>query len=60
MLCDVGDVEGMAKGAEHILSEDALSGFKLRAKLRAQQFTIHAILPQYLKVYAEALHNTAS
>ena len=59
-LCDVGDVEGMAQGAEHILSDESLPSFKQQAKLRAQEFTIHAILPQYLDVYAEALQNTAS
>ena len=59
-LCDVGDVESMANGALRILSEEALPVFKQRAKLRAQQFTIHAILPQYLDVYAKALQKTAS
>ena len=59
-LCDVGDVESMAKGASRILSEEALPAFKHQAKLRAQQFTIHAILPQYLTVYAEALDTTTS
>ena len=54
-LCDVGDVDGMARSVNHMLSADALPAFKRQAKLRAQAFTIHAILPQYLKVYAEAL-----
>ena len=55
VLCDVGDVKGMAQGALRILSDEALPTFKQQAKRRAQQFTIHAILPQYLEVYAEAL-----
>ena len=43
-----------------ISSLGARPAFKQQAKRRAQQFTIQTILPQYLKVYAEALHNTDS
>ena len=59
-LCDVGDVESMAKAAKLMLASEALPGFKRQAKLRAQSFTIDAILPQYLEVYAEALQMNAS
>ena len=60
ILCDVGDVDGMASAVKLILAEDALALFKRNAKSRAQDFTIHAILPQYMEVYANALQASTS
>jgi N-acetyl-alpha-D-glucosaminyl L-malate synthase BshA len=52
-LDNVGDIEGMAEHAIHILSDDAvLKQFKANATAHAKEFDIHKIVPQY-----EALYN---
>ncbi|SHJ39016.1 N-acetyl-alpha-D-glucosaminyl L-malate synthase BshA [Pseudozobellia thermophila] len=54
-LNDVGDVDGMAKNALKILSDDeVLERFKKNAGESAQRFDIHKILPQYENIYEEA------
>ncbi len=51
-LCDVGDVDEMSKKALVVLSDDEkLQGFKRNALLRAKEFDIHNILPQYEAYY---------
>ena len=56
----VGDVDGMAQDALHILGDDHLAGYKARSKARAAEFTIHRILPDYLHVYHRALESTSA
>jgi N-acetyl-alpha-D-glucosaminyl L-malate synthase BshA len=51
-LCDVGDVEGMAKKAITILSnEKTLNYFKENALTRAKDFDLKKILPEYIAYY---------
>jgi len=55
-LSDVGDVAEMSKNALYMLQdEDILKTFKENAVDEAKQFDIHAIVPQYEKVYMQAL-----
>ena len=54
-LSEVGDVEGMAKNALKILSEDeVLEKFKQDAGESAQRFDILKVLPLYENLYEEA------
>ncbi len=56
--CPIGDVEMMAKKSLEILKDDAtLNAFKERAKAQAIAFDKKNILPQYEKIYAEAIQN---
>lgn len=51
-LCNVGDVESMAKHAVEILSDETkLAQFKSNAKKRALEFHINNIVPQYEAIY---------
>jgi L-malate glycosyltransferase len=57
-MCNVGDVDGMAKAAIHILHDDqTLNAFKERAYTRALEFDVKNILPLYEQVYAEVIEN---
>lgn len=54
MMSDVGDVDDMAKNVLYILSDDKrLKKFSDNARLRAKDFSLEKILPQY-----EALYNS--
>ena len=51
-LCEVGDIETMAKKALKILSNSKVHNeFKKNALKRAQEFDIKKIVPQYLELY---------
>ncbi len=55
-LCDVGDVESMAKYAIMLLSdEELLEKFRKNALAQAQRFDIDNILPHYEAYYQEVL-----
>lgn len=55
-LCEVGDVEEMAKKAIYILNdENRLNDFKENAKKMASNFAIETIVPLYENVYEKAL-----
>jgi N-acetyl-alpha-D-glucosaminyl L-malate synthase BshA len=57
-LSDVGNYEDMAKNAIFILSDSArLEQFKTNALLKAQEFTIDFVVPQYEKIYREVLES---
>lgn len=57
-LSNVNDVEDMTKNALHILKDDAtLSKFKQQAREQAKRFDIHAIVPQYEKIYQDTLNS---
>ena len=57
-LCDVGDIEDMAKKSIHILDDANLSKFKKAALARAKEFDITNILPAYEKVYEMVLEKS--
>jgi N-acetyl-alpha-D-glucosaminyl L-malate synthase BshA len=51
-MSQVGDVDGMAKNAVHILSNpDVLESFKQNALNQAKKFDMQNIVPQYEKLY---------
>jgi L-malate glycosyltransferase len=53
-LSNVGDIEGMAKHAVQLLSnEDLLNRFKHQAFEHAKTFDINNVLPQYEKLYKQ-------
>ncbi|MEW4925624.1 N-acetyl-alpha-D-glucosaminyl L-malate synthase BshA [Algibacter sp. 2305UL17-15] len=55
-LSDVGDIEDMVKNALYILSDDErLNTFKNNARNEALKFDLHAIVPQYEKIYQDTL-----
>ncbi len=55
-LCDVGDVEGMAKKAITILSDEkTLAYFKENALTRAKDFDLNKILPEYIAYYQQII-----
>ncbi|XOV92852.1 MAG: N-acetyl-alpha-D-glucosaminyl L-malate synthase BshA [Bacteroidota bacterium] len=56
-LCNVGDVEEMAKKAIHILDNQNLQKFKQGALNRAKEFDVHKILPLYEKYYEKIVAN---
>lgn len=58
-LSDVGDVDGMAKNAIHILEDKKrLETFKQQALVRAQDFEISKIMPMYIVYYEEIIAAT--
>ncbi|MFN5773601.1 glycosyltransferase, partial [Flavobacterium sp.] len=58
-LAPVGDIDAMAKDAIAILNNnETLATFKKQALEVAQQFDIALILPQYEKLYHEALRKS--
>lgn len=55
-MCEVGDVENMAKKAIIILKDDkTLNYFKENALTRAKDFDLKLILPQYIHFYQELI-----
>lgn len=57
-LADVGDVDTMAKYAIEILQDcNTLSKFKEQAYLRAKEFDLEKILPQYIRFYENIIAN---
>lgn len=55
-ISEIGDVEGMAKHAISILSDEAvLQQFRQNALARAKEFDIQQILPQYEAYYEEVV-----
>ncbi|WP_203295780.1 N-acetyl-alpha-D-glucosaminyl L-malate synthase BshA [Luteirhabdus pelagi] len=58
-LCEVGDVDNMAKHALEILSsEETLRRFKAQAKEIAKRFDTKKIVPLYENVYKKALQKS--
>ncbi|WP_297514378.1 N-acetyl-alpha-D-glucosaminyl L-malate synthase BshA [Flavobacterium sp.] len=58
-LAPAGDIEAMAKDAIYILNNnETLATFKKQALEVAQQFDIALILPQYEKLYHEAIYKS--
>jgi len=58
-LRDVGDVDGMAEAALHILQdEDRLNEFKENALTHARKFDLANILPEYENFYHEVIKNS--
>ncbi|RYE51711.1 MAG: N-acetyl-alpha-D-glucosaminyl L-malate synthase BshA, partial [Sphingobacteriales bacterium] len=56
-MSEVGDIEDMAKNAISILEDDeTLQQFKENAFLRAKDFDLKKILPQYIEYYNEVLN----
>ncbi len=59
-LCDVGDVDSMARFSIELLSdEDKLVQFKHNALQQALQFNIDHVIPQYEKLYKEVLQRSS-
>ena len=56
----VGDVEGMAKDALHVLDSAQFPSFHEAALQQAESFHIHKILPQYEALYRKALATPSS
>ncbi len=55
-LCDIGDIDSMAKYAIELLSnEELLQKFRKNALAQAQRFDIENILPHYEAYYEEVL-----
>ncbi|WP_299128798.1 N-acetyl-alpha-D-glucosaminyl L-malate synthase BshA [uncultured Winogradskyella sp.] len=60
-LSDVNAVEDMSNNAIKILSDvDTLNRFKANAKAQSKKFSIHNVVPQYEKIYEEALRKFLS
>lgn len=57
LLCEVGDVAGMAAHALRLLEPKQLAKFRKQARERAEEFRIDKVLPSYLAAYDEALKN---
>jgi glycosyltransferase involved in cell wall biosynthesis len=57
-ICDVGDIEGMAAKALHVLKDDNLPTFKQHALQRALEFDVENVLPQYEAFYNKVLEAT--
>ena len=58
-LNEIGDIEGMAASAIHILEdEDRLKEFKDRAQEHSFKFDINLILPLYESIYDKAYHKS--
>ncbi|MBS1527212.1 MAG: N-acetyl-alpha-D-glucosaminyl L-malate synthase BshA [Bacteroidetes bacterium] len=58
-LKDVGDIDGMAESAIHILSNDErLRTFKENALARAKEFDLSIILPRYENYYNEVIERS--
>ncbi len=55
-LSNVEDIEDMTKNALHILTDEArLAQFKANAKVQANKFDIHQIVPKYEAIYQTTL-----
>jgi N-acetyl-alpha-D-glucosaminyl L-malate synthase BshA len=60
-LSNVGDVDGMAKNAIKILSDDAtLNQFKVNAREQSKLFSLEEILPVYENIYNTVLAEVKS
>jgi L-malate glycosyltransferase len=60
-MCDVGDVEGMAKKSIELLSdEESLATFRKNAYLQAKRFDITEILPQYEAYYSQIIQQASN
>jgi len=57
-LRPVGDQEGMAEDALHVLDNNHREGFQERSRNRAQSFHLDNILPEYLNLYHHALQSS--
>ncbi|MBS1533184.1 MAG: N-acetyl-alpha-D-glucosaminyl L-malate synthase BshA [Bacteroidetes bacterium] len=58
-LKDIGDIEGMAESAIHILEdEERLATFKENALKRAKEFDLSIILPKYENYYLEVIEKS--
>ena len=58
-MCEVGDVEGMAKRCIELLEDEiSLAVFRKNAFTQAKRFDIHEILPQYENYYMEIIERT--
>jgi len=58
-LNEVGDIDGMAANAIHILeNQERLDAFKTRALAHAKTFDIALIMPQYEAFYQEIINNS--
>ena len=58
-LNEVGDIDGMAANAIHILeNQERLDAFKTRALAHAKTFDIALIMPQYEAFYQEIISNS--
>jgi len=58
-MSNVGDIEDMAKNAATILKDDdSLWRFKAQALLRAKEFDIEVIMPQYENFYARVIESS--
>ncbi len=53
-VCQIGDIEDMAKKAIHILDDKNLQKFKEGALLRAKDFELSKILPLYETLYEKS------
>lgn len=56
-LNEVGDVNGMASNAIHMLDPERLEQFKSNALKRAKEFDLSLILPKYEAYYKKVLDN---
>lgn len=55
-LSDVGDIADMTKNAIYILSDkERLATFKKNARLIAEKYDLHTIVPQYEAIYQDTL-----
>ena len=54
-IAEIGDVEGMAKHALMVLTDENLPKFKAAALARAKEFDQSIIVPQYEAFYNEVL-----
>ncbi|MBK9734855.1 MAG: N-acetyl-alpha-D-glucosaminyl L-malate synthase BshA [Saprospiraceae bacterium] len=58
-MCEVGDVDGMAKRCIELLEDEiSLAVFRKNAFTQAKRFDIHEILPQYENYYLEIIEKT--
>ena len=58
-LNEVGDIDGMAANAIHILeNQESLDAFKARALAHAKTFDIALIMPQYEAFYQEIINSS--
>ena len=57
-MCDIGDIEEMAKKALIILDDENLARFKAGALARAKDFEVDRILPMYETLYEKSRFNT--
>lgn len=54
-ICDIGDIEDMAKKSIHVLDGENLPKFKAGALARAKEFDWHNVLPQYENFYKKII-----